>query len=63
LKLADPLREDILRGNSGKDESRNNLHDATMRDRELRRGETMAVEKKAKAPADHRKGRKDYRTR
>ena len=45
--------------NSGKDESRNNLHDPTMRDRELGRDETTTMVKKPKAPADHRQGRKD----
>ena len=29
-----------MRSNSGKDESRDNLHDPTMRDRELGRGNT-----------------------
>jgi hypothetical protein len=47
-----------MRSNSGKDESRDNLHDPTLRDRELGRGET-ATEKKPKAPADQRTGRKD----
>lgn len=48
-----------MRSNSGKDESRNNLRDPTMRDRGLKRGETATVERKPKAPADHRIGRKD----
>ena len=48
-----------MRSNSGKDEARNNLHDPTLRDRELDRGETKIVEKNPKAPADHREGRKD----
>ena len=48
-----------MRSNSGKDESRNNLHDPTLRDRELGRGEPPAPERKPKAPADHRGGRKD----
>lgn len=47
-----------MRSNSGKDEARNNLHDPTLRDRDLDRGET-AAEKKPKAPSDHRTGRKD----
>ena len=47
-----------MRSNSGKDESRNNLHDPTLRDRELGRGDTATAEKE-KAPADHRTGRKD----
>ena len=48
-----------MRSNSGKDESRNNLHDPTLRDRERGRGETATAEKVRKAPADHRTGRKD----
>jgi hypothetical protein len=48
-----------MRSNSGKDESRNNLHDPTMRDRNPGRGDTAVAEKKPKAPADHRQGRKD----
>jgi hypothetical protein len=48
-----------MRSNSGKDESRNNLHDPTLRDRELGRDETTAVDRKPRAPADHRTGRKD----
>jgi hypothetical protein len=48
-----------MRSNSGKDESRDNLHDPTIRDRELGRGGPATAEKKPKAPADHRHGRKD----
>ena len=48
-----------MRSNSGKDEARNNLHDATLRDRELSRSDTATAEKKPKAPADHRESRKD----
>ena len=48
-----------MRSNSGKDESRNNMHDPTIRDRELGGGDTIAAEKKLKAPADHRQGQKD----
>jgi hypothetical protein len=50
-----------MRSNSGKDEARNNLRDPTMRDheRERQRGETATAERKPKAPADHRTGRKD----
>ena len=48
-----------MRSNSGKDESRNNLHGATLRDRDLERGGTATVKQKPKAPADHRQGRKD----
>ena len=48
-----------MRSNSGKDESRDNLHDPTLRDRDSARDETQTAEKKPKAPADHRTGRKD----
>ena len=48
-----------MRSNSGKDESRNNLHDPTLRDRSFERGDTATVQRKPKAPADHRTGRKD----
>ena len=48
-----------MRSNSGKDEGRNNLHDPTIRDRELGRGEDRPSQKEPKAPADHRSGRKD----
>jgi len=48
-----------MRSNSGKDEARNNMRDPTMRDREVERGETATAERKPKAPADHRTGRKD----
>jgi hypothetical protein len=48
-----------MRSNSGKDESRDNLHDPTLRDRELGRNGTPIAKKKPKAPADHRGGRKD----
>jgi hypothetical protein len=47
-----------MRSNSGKDESRDNLHDPTLRDRELGRGDTATARKTPKAPADHRAGRK-----
>jgi hypothetical protein len=47
-----------MRSNSGRDESRNNLHDPTMRDGR-RRGSPSTGRRKAKAPADHRAGRKD----
>jgi len=49
----------MMRSNSGKDESRNNLHDPTLRDRDLRRGDATTMAKEPKAPADHRTGRKD----
>ena len=48
-----------MRSNSGKDESRDNLHDPTLRDRELTRRATRTTDRKPKAPADHRAGRKD----
>ena len=48
-----------MRSNSGKDGARNNLHDPTLRDRELGRGDTTATKEKPKAPADHRESRKD----
>jgi hypothetical protein len=48
-----------MRSNSGKDESHNNLHDPTMRDRDLGRADATTAAKKPKAPADHRTGRKD----
>ena len=48
-----------MRSNSGKDESRDNLHDPTIRDRELGRGNPPAATEEPKAPADHRTGRKD----
>ena len=48
-----------MRSNSGKDESGNNMHDSTMRDRDRDRGNTKVAEQKPKAPADHREGRKD----
>ena len=49
----------MMPSNSGKDESRNNLRDPTMPDRDLGRGDTAPAEKRPKAPADHRIGRKD----
>ena len=33
-----------MRSNSGKDESRDNLHDPTLRDRDLNRGGTATTE-------------------
>lgn len=48
-----------MRSNSGKDESRDNLHDPTLRDRELNRENARTAGKRAKAPSDHRTGRKD----
>jgi hypothetical protein len=48
-----------MRSNSGKDEARDNLHDPTLRDRDLGRGDAETNTKKPTAPADHRTGRKD----
>jgi hypothetical protein len=50
-----------MRSNSGKDESRDNLHDPTIRDRieEREKASHQPRTSHAKAPADHRKGRKD----
>lgn len=48
-----------MRSNSGKDESRNNLRDPTLRDRTIDRGDIETAEREPKAPADHREGRKD----
>jgi hypothetical protein len=48
----------MMRSNSGKDQSRNNMRDPTMRDRDMRGG-TAATHKESKAPADHREGQQD----
>ena len=48
-----------MRSNSGRDKSRNNMRDPTMRDRSMGRGKTGQGRAKLKAPADHRQGRKD----
>lgn len=48
-----------MRSNSGNDQGRDNLHERTIRDRELSRGEPASPHNKPKAPADHRGGRKD----
>ena len=48
-----------MRSNSGRDESRNNMRDPTMRDRGMARGKASSGRTKLKAPADHRQGRKD----
>ena len=47
-----------MRSNSGRDESRNNMRDPTIRDHAMKRGRT-STGRKLKAPADHRQGRKD----
>ena len=48
-----------MRSNSGKDESRDNLHDPTLRDRTIDRGDVDTAKPELKAPADQRKSRKD----
>ena len=48
-----------MRSNSGRNKSRNNMRDPTMRDRDLGRGGAAVGRSKPKAPADHRIGRKD----
>ena len=48
----------MMRSNSGKDESRNNMHDPTVRDRSMGRGKAKTTAAKLHAPADHRKSRK-----
>lgn len=49
-----------MRSNSGRDESRNNLHDPTIRDHTRGRERVgSAAGRKPKAPADRRQGRKD----
>ena len=50
-----------MRSNSGKDESRDNLHDPTIRDRinDKAQANKRPHISHAKAPADHREGRKD----
>jgi hypothetical protein len=48
-----------MRSNSGRDESRNNMRDPTLRERDLGRSRTSTGRAKPKAPADHRQGRKD----
>lgn len=50
-----------MRSNSGKGDSRNNLRDPTIRDRTEQRAKRSDRShiSHAKAPADHRGGRKD----
>ena len=49
-----------MRSNSGGDKGRNNLHDPTLRDRDLGRDKTTEpASGKTKAPSDNRRGRKD----
>jgi hypothetical protein len=47
-----------MRGNSGNDQSRNNMRDPTMRQRTEQRTKRSHISH-AKAPADHRGRRKD----
>ena len=51
-----------MRSNSGKDESRDNLHDPTVRGRieERAKAEQGSHISHARAPADHRQGRKHH---
>jgi hypothetical protein len=51
-----------MRSNSGKDESRNNLRDPTMREHSEEReaAEHRSHASHAKAPPDHREGRKHH---
>lgn len=50
-----------MRSNSGNDQARNNLHDRTIRDRAEQRTKVSHRSRtsNARAPADHRDGRKD----
>jgi hypothetical protein len=50
-----------MRSNSGDDQARNNLHDPTIRDRTERKAKRShgSHTSDAKAPADHRGGRKN----
>jgi hypothetical protein len=48
-----------MRSNSGKDEGRNNMRDPTIRERTEQRTKRSKRSHIAKAPADHRGGRKD----
>ena len=47
-----------MRSNSGRDESRNNLGDPTLRERSMGRG-SVKSQSEMKAPADHRQGQQD----
>jgi len=59
--LGDILGEALMRSNSGRGESSNNMRDPTMRDRTEQRTKASRRLRSshAKAPADHRQGRKD----
>lgn len=50
-----------MRSNSGNDKGRDNMHDPTLRDRTEQRTRRShpSHASKARAPADHRGGRKD----
>lgn len=47
-----------MRSNTGKDKGRDNLHDPTLRDRELGQERSAHSGENAKAAADHRKSTK-----
>ena len=55
------LGEQIMRSNSGRDKSRNNMRDPTIRDRTEQRTKAShrSHRSPAKAPADHRHSHKD----
>jgi hypothetical protein len=59
--VLNPVGEDPMRSNSGKDESRNNMRDPTIRERTEQRTKRShrSPVSHAKAPADHRGGRND----
>lgn len=58
VDVANALGVAIMRSNSGKGDSQNNLRDPTLRDRDLGRA-AIKAHKQVKAPADHRQGRQD----
>jgi hypothetical protein len=61
LKHPIGIGDATMRSNSGRDESRNNMRDPTMRDRNEQRTKASLRSRTshAKAPADHRMARKD----
>lgn len=56
-----PVGELIMRSNSGNDQGRNNMRDPTMRERteQRKKRSDRSHASHARAPADHRGGRKD----
>jgi hypothetical protein len=56
-----PVGDGIMRSNSGRGDGRNNMRDPTIRERNEQRTKRSdrARTSHAKAPADHRGGRKD----